>query len=193
MRMFKVCWLMLVLFSGVALQAQTVHLVQITDMGGEIEFVILTREQFGDLKKAIVEEARVFPTAMLDSKREWEADMRTKSSSEKVSFPSNRIKVRVAKTVGGDFLTQEVAEKKKAQFEERLNQRLNKELLGTQQNKPQRHQSKEMAEREAAKLEARDNAFKVALPVVMKKMGDRLGRPVPSVGVMLSDLEEEKK
>ncbi|HNX33672.1 MAG TPA: hypothetical protein PKM57_03540 [Kiritimatiellia bacterium] len=165
-------------------QAETVSLVQTTDMRGQSEYSVLTREEYAALQKEIKEEAAVYAVAAAEAKKEWESD-----KENKLPFQGNRIKVRTAKKMGADFTDRDKAEKKKTQIEERASE---KQLAEMDKAEKKAKQSKPKEE-DVAKEEARTKAFEDAFAMISKKMGDKLGRPVPSIGFAMEAPKEEPK
>ena len=165
-------------------QAETVSLIQTTDMRGQTEYTVMTREEYAALQKEIKEETAVFAAATAESKKEWDAD-----KENKLPFQGNRIKVRAAKKIGADFADSEKAEKKKTQLEERASE---KELEEMDKIEKKNKQSKPK-ETDIAKEEARVKAFEDAFSMISKKMGDKLGRPVPAIGITFEETKKEVK
>ena len=167
-----------------AVRAEMVSVVQTTDMRGQSEYAVMTREEFAALQKEIKEETAVFAAAAAEAKKEWEAN-----KENKLPFQGNRIKVRSAKKMGADFADAEKAEKKKVQLEERASEKQLEEMdkleKKAKQSKPK--------EEDLAKEEARVKAFDDAFAMISKKMGDKLGRPVPSVGFVFEAAGEDEK
>ena len=166
-----------------SVRAETVSVVQITDMRGQSEFQVMNREELANLTKEIKEETAVFPAVLADCKKEWEAN-----KDNTLPFQGNRIKVRSAKK-GVDFMDRAKADKKRSQLEDRASTKQSEEV---QKEEKKAKQSKAKDE-EIAKEEARTRAFEEAVEMVSKKMGDKLGRPVPSFGLASLTKEEPKK
>ena len=114
--------------------------------------------------------------------KEWEAN-----GENKLPFQGNRIKPRSAKKVGADFNDREKADKKKAQLEERAS---DKQIEEMDKEAKKAKQSK-VKEEDLAKEEARVKAFDDAFSMISKKMGDKLGRPVPSFGFAMAEPKKE--
>jgi len=163
--------------------AEMVSLVQTTDMRGQTEYSVMTREEFAALQKEIKEEYAVYAAAAAEAKKEWDAN-----KENKLPFQGGRIKVRSAKKMGVDFSDREKAEKKKSQLEERASEKqleeMDKAEKKNKQNKPK--------EEDVAKEEARVKAFEDAFAMISKKMGDKLGRPVPSIGFVMAEPKKEE-
>jgi hypothetical protein len=153
-----------------AARAETVSLVQTTDMRGQSEYSILSREEYAALQKELLEEAKVYPAAAAEAKKEWDAD-----KANKLPFQGNRVKPRSAKKVGADFPDREKAEKRKTLLEERASEKQSEEADKSKKNK--------VSEEDEAKEAARAKAFDDAFSAIAKKMGDKLGHPVPQVGI----------
>ena len=164
-------------------RAEMVSLVQTTDMRGQTEFSVMTREEYAALQKEIKEESAVYAAAAAEAKKEWDAD-----KENKLPFQGSRIKVRAAKKMGADFSDREKAEKKKSMLEERASakqlEEMDKAEKKAKQSKPK--------EEDVAKEEARTKAFEDAFAMISKKMGDKLGRPVPSIGFALPEPKKEE-
>lgn len=150
--------------------AESVSLVQVTDMRGQVGYQVMNREELGALTKEIKEESAVFPAIAADCKKEWDAN-----KDNKISFQGSRIKPRSVKK-GLDFMDREKADKKRSQLEDRSAARQSEEIA-KEENKAKRMTPEDSA-KEAAKAKAVDDAF----AMISKKMGDKLGRPVPSFG-----------
>ena len=182
--MKRMTGLLLVLMGmACAVCAETVSIVQITDMRGMTGYEVMTREEYAALMKEIKEETTAFAPAVAECKKEWDAD-----KENKLPFQGNRIKPRSAKKMGADFTDREKADKKKAQMEERASEKqleeMDKESKKAKQAKPK--------EEDVAKEEARVKAFEDAFAMISKKMGDKLGRPVPGFGFAMEEPKKEE-
>ncbi len=165
-------WLGVVLCvaAGVA-RAEMVSVVQITDMRGQVAFEIMNREEYAAIQKEIREEMAVYQAAAADAKKEWDAN-----KENKLPFQGNRIKPRSARKMPPDFNDRDKAEKRKTVLEERAAQRQLNEMEKESQKK------KRQSESDLAKEEARVKAYEDAFTMISKRMGEKLGRPVPSIG-----------
>lgn len=152
-------------------QSQSVSLVQLTDMRGNVEYQILDREELTALQKALKEETTAFPAAVAEAKKLWESD----KEKNKGPFQGNRVKPRAMKKMGGDFVDREKASKKKAQLDERV---ANKQLEEAEKESKQREKLKDSDKEKEA---ARTKAFEDAFMMISKIMGEKLGRPVPAI------------
>ncbi|HQA39298.1 MAG TPA: hypothetical protein PLW27_10350 [Kiritimatiellia bacterium] len=157
--------------AGVA-RAEMVSVVQITDMRGLTAFEVMSREEYAAIQKEIKEEMAVYQAAAADAKKEWDAN-----KENKLPFQGNRIKPRSVKKVGADFSDREKADKRKAQLEERAAEKQLEEM----EKESKKKKGKE-SEDDIAKEEARVKAYDDAFAMISKRMGDKLGRPVPSIG-----------
>lgn len=162
-------------------QAEMVSVVQITDMRGQVGYQVMTREEYSALMKEIREETAAFAPAVAESKKEWEAD-----KDNKIPFQGGRVKLRSAKKVGADFNSADKAEKKRSQLEERASDKQIEEL-------DKKTKVPNAKEEDIAKDEARVKAFDTAFSMISKKMGDKLGRPVPSFGFAMDEPKKEEK
>ena len=169
--------------AGVA-RAEMVSVVQITDMRGQTGYEVMNREEFNALLKEIKEEAAAFAPAATESKKEWETD-----KENKLPFQGNRIKPRSAKKAGPDLGDREKADKKKAQLEERASDKQIEELA----KEEKKLKNAKPKEEDIAKEEARAKAFDDAFAMISKKMGDKLGRPVPSFGFASAEPKKDEK
>jgi hypothetical protein len=184
----KKMMLMAVALMGLAgaVRAEMVSVVQITDMRGQVGYEVMNREEFNAVLKEIKEETAAFAPAVAECKKEWEAN-----KENKLPFQGNRIKPRSVKKAGPDINDREKADKKKNQLEERASDKqieeLAKEEKKAKQSKPK--------EEDIAKEEARVKAFDEAFAMISKKMGEKLGRPVPGFGFepTLTGKDEKKK
>lgn len=171
------------LLAGVA-RAETVSLIQTTDMRGLTEYSVMTREEYAALQKEIKEEAAVFQAAAAEAKKEWDGN-----KENKLPFQGLRIKARSVKKVGADFSDREKADKKKTQLEERASEKQLEELDKAEKKAKQSKGKEE----DVAKEEARVKAFEDAFAMISKRMGDKLGRPVPSIGMVFEETKKDEK
>lgn len=158
--------------AGVA-RAEMVSVVQITDMRGQTAFEVMNREEYAALQKEIKEEVAVYQAAAADAKKEWDAN-----KENKLPFQGNRIKPRTAKKIGADFNDRDKADKRKTVLEERAGEKQLEEM----EKEGKKKKGKEPSEDDIAKEEARVKAYEDAFAMISKRMGDKLGRPVPSIG-----------
>ncbi len=164
--------------------AESVSVVQITDMQGQVGYEVQTREEFNALLKEIKEEAAVFAPIAAECEKEWKAN-----KENKLPFQGNRIKVRSAKKQGADFTDREKADKKRVQLEDRASEKQIEEMdKADKKNKG----AKPKSEEDEAKEEARDKAFADAYSMISKKMGEKLGRPVPGFGFATEETKKEE-
>ncbi|HRT30212.1 MAG TPA: hypothetical protein P5527_10495 [Kiritimatiellia bacterium] len=154
--------------------AEMVSVVQITDMRGQVAFEIMNREEYAAIQKEIREEMAVYQAAAADAKKEWDAN-----KENKLPFQGNRIKPRSARKMPPDFNDRDKAEKRKGVLEERAAQRQLDEM-----EKEGKKKDKEQSESAIAKEEARIKAYDDAFTMISKRMGEKLGRPVPSIGLV---------
>lgn len=163
-----------------AVRAEMVSVVQITDMQGQVGYQVMTRDEFATLTKELKEESVAFAPAVAEAKKEWEAN-----KDNKLPFQGARIKPRTAKKVGADFNSADKAEKKRSQLEERSTDKQLEEMdKKSKEAKPK--------EEDMAKEEARVKAFADAFAMISKKMGEKLGRPVPGFGFAIADIKKEE-
>jgi len=153
--------------------AEMVSVVQITDMRGQTAFEVMNREEYAALQKEIKEEVAVYQAAAADAKKEWDAN-----KENKLPFQGNRIKPRTAKKIGADFNDRDKADKRKTVLEERAGEKQLEEM----EKEGKKKKGKEPSEDDIAKEEARVKAYEDAFAMISKRMGDKLGRPVPSIG-----------
>ncbi len=154
-----------------AAEAQSVYLVQITDMARKDGYEVMTREEVAALKKAIAEETKAYPKALAAVRKAWEEDELTK----KVYFPAAKLAPRKMREQGP--FPQEQAQKKKEKATERLDDALFKEA-----NKKKGGGKSDAAKEEAAKEAQREQALTDAHEKVREKMKELLGREVPKNG-----------
>ncbi len=164
-------------------RAEMVSVVQITDMRGQVGYEVMNRDELNAVLKEIKEETAAFAPAFADSKKEWEAN-----KDNKLPFQGNRVKPRSAKKVSPDINSREKADKKKAQLEDRTSTKQIEELA-KEEKKAKLSKPKE---EDVAKEEARTKAFDEAFALISKKMGDKLGRPVPSFGFAPAEVKKEE-
>lgn len=177
-----ICLALALLGLAGAAQAEKVNVVQITDMRGQVGFEVMNREEFNALTQAIKEETAVFAASVAECKKEWESD-----KENKLPFQGGRIKPRSAKKSPMEFADREKADKKKAQLEERMNDKLIEEM--DKESKKQ----KAMKDEDIAKADAKTRAFEDAYTMISKRMGDKLKRSVPAVGFAAEPEKEEPK
>jgi len=156
-----------------AVRAEMVSVVQITDMRGQTAFEVMNREEYAALQKEIKEEVAVYQATAADAKKEWDAN-----KENKLPFQGNRIKPRTAKKIGADFNDRDKADKRKTVLEERAGEKQLEEM----EKEGKKKKGKEPSEDDIAKEEARVKAYEDAFAMISKRMGDKLGRPVPSIG-----------
>ena len=179
-------WLVaaLLVVSGFA-RAESVSIVQITDMQGQTGYEVMNREDFTKLLKEIKEEAAAYGPAAAEAKKEWEAN-----KDNKLPFQGNRVKPRSAKKMGADFTDREKADKKRSLIEDRESTKQIEEIAAKEKK------LKGAKEEDLAKEEAKAKAFADAVSMISKKMADKLGRPIPDFGLPLggdAKKEEGKK
>ncbi len=183
--MTKKTWLAaaLLMASGFA-HSESVSIVQITDMQGQVGYEVMSREDFANLMKEIKEETAAYGPAAADAKKEWDAN-----KDNKLPFQGNRVKPRSAKKMGADFMDREKADKKRAQIEERASDKQIEEIAAKEKK------LKGAKEEDLAKEEAKLKAFADAVSMISKKMGEKLGRPIPGFGLPMAaeGKKEEKK
>ncbi len=169
------------------LRAETVSIVQITDMQGLVGYQVMNREEQTALQKEIKDETAALTAIMAECKKEWESN-----KENKLPFQGGRIKPRAAKKMGADFSDRAKADLKRAQYEERTNERqleeLNKEAAKLKMIKNEQAKAEYQA-----KEEARLKAFNDSFALVSKKLGEKLGRPVPGFGLPFAEGKKEEK
>jgi len=168
-----------------AVYAQSVAIYQVTDMTGQTENQILTKEEAAKLATEIKEEAKVLPAIMAEAKKEWEAD-----KENKAPFPAARIKLRTAKKLGSDFPNQEAALKKIEQIDLRTADKIAqdaKEKESGRSNKKQKTSPEDIA-KETLKNTLANNA----ISDVNRRMTEKLKREVPMFGFMSSTSEKKE-
>ncbi|MDD3545318.1 MAG: hypothetical protein PHG96_08180 [Kiritimatiellae bacterium] len=165
-------------------QAQMVSVVQITDMRGIVGYQVLDRDQYNALVKEIKEEAAAYSVAMAESKKEWDAN-----KDNKLPFQGNRVKPRSARKMPPDFRDMEKAEKRRAKLEERYNAKQMAEM----EKASNKLKMSKLSESELAKEEERSRAYDDCFNLIVKKMGEKLGRPVPNLGLGFEAVEPKKE
>ncbi|MDX9868094.1 MAG: hypothetical protein RBT78_09235 [Kiritimatiellia bacterium] len=169
-------WMATVLMAAGLARAETVSLVQITDMRGQTGFEILNREEYAALQKEIKEETAAYAVAAAESRKQWEAD-----KENKLPFPGSKIKPRTARKMGADFQSREKAEAKKSRLEERASEKQLEEM------DKESKQKKLMKDEDLAKEANRVKTFEDALAMISKRMAEKLGRPVPAFGMTFGE------
>lgn len=175
---------LLLCFVACSVMAERVRIVRVTDMAGNTELQIMNAADYKALQAEIKEEQKVFAKFLQQAKKEWAAN----EELSKFPFPGNKIKPRSAKQVGMEFANEEKAGQKKDKLDERAAEKLTKET--EKEEARMKRLSDEDQEREIAKKDA----FNRGVQMVMKLIGDQLGRPVPSIGFALTEapLKAEK-
>ena len=169
--------------SGFA-RAESVSIIQITDMQGQVGYEVLNREDAAKLLKEIKDEAAAYGPAAAEAKKEWDAN-----KDNKLPFQGNRVKPRSAKKMGADFADREKADKKRAQIEDRESTKQIEEIAA----KEKKLKGAKPKEEDLAKEEAKAKAFADAVSMISKKMADKLGRPIPDFGLpMGGDTKKEE-
>jgi hypothetical protein len=170
-----------------AVYAEAVAIYQVTDMAGQSEHQVLTKEEATKLATELKEEAKVFSAIMATAKKEWDAN-----KDNKMPFPAARIKLRTAKKVGSDFPSKEAADKKLTLIEERAADKISQDAKEKKSgnNKKQKPDPEEVA-KETLKTTMVNNA----ISDVNGRMATKLGREVPMFGFISSSStkKEEKK
>ncbi len=170
---------------AVTVRAQMVSVVQITDMRGVVGYEIMERDEYNALLKEIKEETSAYAVAMVESKKEWEAN-----KDNMLPFQGNRVKPRTAKKMPQYYRDREKAEKRKAQLEERYNAK----QLSEMEKAEHKLKMSKPSEADIAKEDERVRAYDDCYNMIVKKMGEKLGRPVSAFGFgVLEPKKEEKK
>lgn len=170
---------------AVTVNAQMVNIIQITDMKGMVGYAVMNREEFNALLKEIKDETAAYTVAAAESKKEWDAN-----KENKLPFQGNRVKPRTAKKIPQDFSDREKAENRKSKLEERASEKLMDEM----EKEAKKQKLAKPKPEDIAKEEARLRAFEDAHAMIAKKMGEKLGRPVPGFGfAAAAEPKEEKK
>jgi hypothetical protein len=172
------------LLAGAA-RAETVSIVQITDLGGKSDYQVVGREEYAALLKEIAEEMKVYPAAAAEAKKDWDAAQKDKEAKERQPFQGARVKPRSVKKAGADFPDREKADKKLAQLKERASEKELEELEKAEKARKAKKADPDDEARETARVKA----FEGAVTAVSKKMGDKLGRPVPAIGAVFGSAD----
>lgn len=154
--------------------AESVYIVKITDIRKNDAWEIMTREEVAKLKKDIQDEARVFPAALADAKKDWDADELLKKSA----FPGGGLGPRKATEQGP--LNRDQAEKKKTALEERQADSTLKDAVEREKLKRSRAPSV-IAELERDAL--RQQNLDKAIEKLNLKLTEKLKRDVPLNGL----------
>lgn len=175
MNKVSVCVAAIICLAG-SVFAERLSIVEITDMFGTTEFEIMNAEEFAAIQKEIKEETAILPAMIAASKQEWAS-----LKDAKTAFPGARIKPRTAKKLQPEFNDRAKAQLRKEKLEEREMDRIAKE---TEKNEKELKKYKDEAKRDAflEKEKDRKNQLDFAIRLVSKKMGEKLGRPVPTLG-----------
>ena len=155
---------------GLAFQlhaAESVAIYQLFDMMGLSGYKIMSKEEFQKLSAEVKEEEKVFQSAMTEAKKAWDENKGNKGWQP---FPMTKVKPRSVKKFGSDFTSMEQAKKRLAQAESHTTEK----QLSSQRQNP--------TPEDTARDEAKARAFAEAVSMVKKRMGDKLGRPVPAFG-----------
>lgn len=160
--LFAVAAVLTTVLSG---QAETVYLVQTTDIRKSDAWEVMTREEVAKLQKDVQEESRVFPAAMAAVKKAWDADELLK----KTPFPGSYLAPRKV-TSQGPFTSREQADKKKQAKDERQSDALVKE-------------SKDKAKHTNSADALRQQNIDKALEYLNQELSKMLKRDVPLNGL----------
>ena len=188
--MIKLAYCMMMGMIGMAgaVYAETVAIYQVTDMAGQSEHQLLSKEASTNLAAQLKDEAKIFAAIVATAKKEWEAN-----KENKIPFPAAKIKLRTAKKVGSDFSSKEAAEKKMTQIEERVADKIaqdSKEKTSSRNNNKKQKPDPEEVAKETMKAALINNA----ISDVNKRMAEKLGREVPTFGfISSSEKKDEKK
>ena len=188
--MIKLAYCMMMGMIGMAgaVYAETVAIYQVTDMAGQSEHQLLSKEASTNLAAQLKDEAKIFAAIIATAKKEWEAN-----KENKIPFPAAKIKLRTAKKVGSDFSSKEAAEKKMTQIEERVADKIaqdSKENTSSRNNNKKQKPDPEEVAKETMKAALINNA----ISDVNKRMAEKLGREVPTFGfISSSEKKDEKK
>jgi len=168
---------------------QQVAVYQIFDMLGLSTYRIMDKEEFAKLSAQIREEEKVFPAALADAKKEWAENQTTvmKKGDKAVGkqpFPALRIKPRSVKKFSVDFTDRALAEKSLAQAQSHA---ANNPVENKGISKKQNPTAADLADERA-----KARAYTEAVSMVNKRMGDKLGRPVPAYGYSTSEDHSKK-
>jgi len=168
---------------------QSVAVYQIFDMLGLSTYKIMDKEEHLKLSAQIREEEKAFPSALAEAKKEWAENQTNvmKKADKAVSkqpFPELRIKPRSVKKFSVDFNDRALAQKslEQAQSHAEKNPVENKGV-----SKKQNPTAADIA-----KENAKARAYTEAVSMVNKRMGDKLGRPVPAYGYSTSEDHNKK-
>jgi len=168
---------------------QKVAVYQIFDMLGLSAYKIMDRDEFTKLSAQIREEEKVFPVALAEAKKEWAENQASvmKKGDKAVArqpFPALRIKPRSVKKFSVDFSDYALAERSLAQAQSHA------EKNPTENRGVSRKQNPTAADLADERAKAR--AYTEAVSMVNKRMGDKLGRPVPAYGYSTSEDHSKK-
>lgn len=166
-----------------------VAVYQIFDMLGQSIYKIMDKEEYLKLSAQIKEEEKAFPAALAESQKEWAENQTSvmKKGDKAVAkqpFPGGRIKPRSVKKFSVDFNDRALAETALANAQSHAaNNPTDNKGVSKKQN---------ATAEDTAKENAKARAFTEAVAMVNKRMGDKLGRPVPAFGYTTSE-EPNKK
>jgi hypothetical protein len=170
---------MLVVLMGIVslVQAQAVGIYEVNDIAGQVEYKLMTKEEYAKLATELKEEAKVFSAVMAAAKKDWDAD-----KENKIPFPSARMKMRQAKKMGSDFPTSEAAVKKLEQLELRSAEKATQDA----KNKAADQKKKKLAPEDVAKESLKKTLTNNAIVDVNRRLTEKVGRDVPLSGFMAS-------
>ena len=168
---------------------QQVAVYQIFDMLGQTAYKIMDRDELAELSAQIKEEEKVFAAALAEAKKEWaenQASVMKKGDKAvgKQPFPESRMKPRSVKKFSADFTDHALAEKSLAQAQGHA------EKNPTENKGISKKQNPTAAD--IASENAKARAYTEAVSMVNKRMGDKLGRPVPAYGYSTSENHNKK-
>jgi len=167
-------FLSMVLLTGVVQAAEMFFIVKLTDMIGGVGYKVMNADEYRTAFQEIQDEMKIFNAVMAECKKEWSAD-----TAKEEPFPSSKIKARKISKSGSTYTSMEKAAVKLERLEEGATEAMLEEL--------DKHAKsfKNMDDRTRARETAKLNAFKEGFEMVSKKMGEKLGRPVPDFGFPL--------
>jgi len=154
---------MLALVGVSGARAEMVAIVAVSDMNDVTEYRIVTSADKKALDKEIADEAKVFPAALAEAKKEWA------TNKDNPPFPGNAVSARKI-SMKGSMMERSLAEKKKEKLDERLVEQLDKEK---EKNK------KEIGDSLRDKAAERKALGQRAAQAVAAKMTAKMNRDIP--------------
>jgi len=168
----KICFLLTsLMLTAFAHGSETYVIAKVTDILGNIKYELLTRDEYAELNKQIIEENKIFSKVIAECRVEWKSD-----AERKGVFQASKVKARKIATSGAPYRDKEKAMEKLAKLEENVTEKRLEEL------DEHRRKWARVKEEDRAKEEEKLNIWRESFEMVSKKMQEALGREIPNYG-----------